>query len=488
MANASTNRSKISYVQEVTAGVTPANPKFKELRVTSSELNFEPTRVESNEIRADRQKTDSILTLVAANGNLGIELSYQAYDDMLEAAVQGTWINKPSITVATADTEISDVSATTLTVSAGGSNFKTGHLTLTSGFATPANNGLHRVTSNTTTTIVYPAASFLAESDPIPVGVTVRVIGFEGAEDDIETVASGLKSTLLDFTTLGLNAGEWIKIGGDSAGSKFDTAAVNSLVRIGSVAAHLITLDIKPSGWAVDSGTDKTIQVFTGDFLINGTTVRSFSVERQQQDIASPSYELFKGQQVNTFSLSLQSSAILTGTLGMIGLGGTADTVRTSGASDIAAPAFGVLNTSSNMRKLSEGGVLVGGETYITQFGYDINNNMEGEAAIGYLSYIGIRNGEFGLSGSISFYMNDINLLNKVINDTESSFMFAAGRGDGNRESYLFDIPRVKLTGSSPVSGKNQSRMFTGNYAALRHKTLGYTTSIARFWHLPAAA
>jgi hypothetical protein len=314
------------------------------------------------------------------------------------------------------------------------------------------------------------------------------VVGFVGEPGDIEAVSAGLASTDLDFTTLGLSVGEWIKIGGDDVGTKFTTSANNSLARVGKIEASLLTLDIKPSTWSTDSGLGKTIQVFAGDFLINGTTVRSFSVERQQQDIANPSYELFTGQQVNTFSLNLQSSAILTGTIGMIGLGGTADTSRAAGATDIAAPAYAVLNASSNMRKLAEDGVLVGGQTYITQFGYDINNNMEGEAAVGYLSYIGIRNGEFGLSGSISFYMNDINMLNKVISDTESSFMFAAGRGDGNRESYLFDIPRVKLTGTSPVSGKNQSRMFTGNYAALRHGTLGYTASVARYWYLPAAA
>lgn len=153
MAIAATNRSKVSYIAEASRGVTPNTPKFKELRVTSSELNFEPTRVTSNEIRADRQVTDSILTQVAANGNIGIELSFKAYDDMLEAAVQGTWSSKPSIAVATADTEISDVSATTLTVAASGGAFKTGHLTLLSGFSTEENNGPFRVDASSFATL-----------------------------------------------------------------------------------------------------------------------------------------------------------------------------------------------------------------------------------------------------------------------------------------------------------------------------------------------
>jgi len=487
MPNASSNRSKVSYVQEVTPGVTPANPAFKELRVTSNELVPQLTRVESNEIRVDRQVSDWILTQVASNGNIGLEMSFKAFDDMIEAAFQGTWLNKPVITVKTADTEISDVAATTITVASGGTNFKTGHLTMHSGFKTAANNGLFRVTSSTGTTIVYPSSTFSVETDPIPVGAEVRVVGFQGASGDLKATVDGLSTTALDFTTFGLNVGEWVKIGGDTTATQFATAALNSLVRIGKVETKLLTFDIKPSGWTTDNGTSKTITVHTGDFLVNGSVQRSFTMERQQQDIVIPSYELFKGTQVNTFSINLQSSAILTGTMGLIGLSSTAGATRTSGATDIAAPAFGVLNTSSNMRNLAENGVLVGGQTYITQFGFDINNNMEGESAIGYLSYIGIRNGEFSLGGSISVYMNDINLLNKVINDTETSFMFALGKNDGNRESYLFDAPRVKLEGSSSVSGKNQSRMFTGNYKALRHPTYNFTASCGRFWYLPAA-
>lgn len=487
MPNASSNRSKVSYVQEVTAGTTPSNPAFKELRVTSNELVPQLTRVESNEIRVDRQVTDWILTQVASNGNIGLEMSFKAFDDMIEAAYQGTWANKPVITVKTLDTEISDVAATTITVSAGGTNFKAGHLTLNSGFTTAANNGLFRVTSSTGTSIVYPASSFTAEAAPIPVGAEVRVVGFQGASGDLKTVTAGLSSTSLDFTTLGLNVGEWVKIGGDTTPTQFTTAAVNSLVRISKIEQNLLTFDVKPTGWQADTGSSKTIVVHTGDFLVNGSVQRSFTVERQQQDLTIPSYELFKGTQVNTFSINLSSTAILTGTMGLIGLSSVANTTRTAGATDIAAPTYGVLNTSSNMRNLAENGVLVGGQTYITQFGFDINNNMEGESAIGSLSYIGIRNGEFSLGGSISVYMNDINLLNKVINDTETSFMFAIGKNDGNRESYLFDAPRVKLEGSSSVSGKNQSRMFTGSYKALRHAAFNFTSSCGRFWYLPAA-
>ena len=139
----STNRVKIARVREATFGVTPATPAFKAIRETSSALAINPQTMISQEIRSDRQVTDLILVGVQAGGNVGGEMSFATMDDDLEEVLQGTWSSNPNITVATLDTEISDVSATTLTVVAGlGTPFKAGMIVLTGGFTTPANNGL----------------------------------------------------------------------------------------------------------------------------------------------------------------------------------------------------------------------------------------------------------------------------------------------------------------------------------------------------------
>jgi hypothetical protein len=485
-----TNRSTTAYVAEVTKGITPTSPAFKALRNTSNSLEYKPTRVTSNEIRPDRQVTDQILTDLMSDGSIGIELSFNAFDDMIEAASQGAWASKPSVTVVTIDTEISDVSTTTLTIASGGAAFKAGMLVNTNGFNTAANNGLlARVVSNTGTTVVFPAASFIAEANPIQVGASARVVGFQGASGDITATATGLGSTTLDFTTLGLNAGQYLKIGGDVTASQFATAACNGWARIaaGGIAATALTFDVLPASWSTDSGTSKTIQVFCGDFLINGTTQRGFTFERQQQDLASPSYELFRGCEVNTLSMTYKSAAIITGTIGLTGLSATATTSRASGATDVAAPAYPVLNASSNVGRLAQDGVVVAGPSYITDLSFDLNNNLARQTAIGTLGAVGTRNGEVGLSGTLNAYFGDLSLLNKVLNDTPTSLMFRSGRSDGNRESILVDVPQAKLEGTAPVSGKNADRSFTGKYDAYRHPTLGYTFAVQRYWYLPVA-
>lgn len=490
-----TNRVAVGYVAEVTKGTTPASPAIKALRVTSSGLVANPTRVTSSEIRSDRQVTDQILTKLDPGGPVGIEMSFSSHDDMIEAAFQGTWTKKPSITVATIDTEISDISATTATVVTPlGTPFKVGMLVFTSGFTTAANNGIiPRVSSSTATTIVFPGATFTAEGAAIPVGAKLQVVGFAGASADITATATGLGSTLLDFTTLGLNAGEWVKIGGDTAGSQFATAANNTWARIsgaaGAITATALTFDILPASWGVDAGTGKTIQVFAGDYIKNGTTQRSFTFEVQQQDLASPSYEYFLGQQVTQYSLSLKAAAVITGTITLNGQGTpTASTTRAASATDVAAPTYGVLNAASNVGRLMMNGAVVGTPSYIMELGFDLNNNLADQGAINNIAPVGVRNGEIGLTGAISAYFGDLTMLSAVLADSDTSIMFRAGRSDGNRESLLFDVPAVKLTGTAPVTAKNTDRMFTGTYAAKRHSVLNYTVAGMRYWYLPVAA
>jgi len=206
-----------------------------------------------------------------AGGDVGGEIAFGVADDDFEEALQGTWANNPAIVVVTADTEISDVSATTLTVAAGGAAFVAAMLTYMSGFPSPANNKLARVSASTAATIVYPAATFAAETAPIPVGATVRQVGFEGAASDLAAVTeggNGLQSTELDFTTLGLSPGRWVKVGdGDNAGHSLATAADNGFCRISAGAAHKLSFDVVPTGWATVDIEQGAIATYTKTYV-----------------------------------------------------------------------------------------------------------------------------------------------------------------------------------------------------------------------------
>jgi len=485
-----TNRTKLSKVRESTYGVIPTNPAFQQQRTTGGSLNSNPQTVITQEIRPDRQVTDLILVGLAANGTINGEMSFETFDDHMEEALQGTWSNTPYIQNLTADTEISDASTTTLTVSTGGTAFKTGHLTLTSGFGTSANNKLARVSSSTGTTIVYPAATFTAEAS-IPDEADVRVVGFQGASGDLVATATGgnaITSTALDFTTLGLAEGMYIYIGDGTSGNSFATAANNGWARIAAdgIAATRLDLDVVPAGFIADAGTGKTLRVFIGDILKNASTKRSSTFERQFLDHSPVTYEYFRGMEVNTMSLNLQQRSIATVSFGYIGKDAFNDDARPSGVSDIDQTTTDVINTSTDIGNISFDGTIISGPNFVMSMTIDVNNNLRQQEAIGTIGAVGIGNGEFTVTGNINTYFGSPEIYNKVLDNTRTSFAATIGGTDAENQAYVVDLPSLKFSAGAPtITGKNQDVMLQGTYQAIMHPDLGYTMSVGRFWYLP---
>lgn len=85
------SRHNISYIEEVTRGTTPATPAMKRLRHTSANLALSKNTIQSEEIRSDRQIADFRHGAYQIGGDIGFELSYGTFDDMLEAVMAGTW-------------------------------------------------------------------------------------------------------------------------------------------------------------------------------------------------------------------------------------------------------------------------------------------------------------------------------------------------------------------------------------------------------------
>lgn len=80
------NRTALRLVKEVTPGTTPATPALKALRYTGESLNFNQSKIVSNEIRSDRNTADLITVSAEASGDINFELSIAAFDDLIEGA------------------------------------------------------------------------------------------------------------------------------------------------------------------------------------------------------------------------------------------------------------------------------------------------------------------------------------------------------------------------------------------------------------------
>lgn len=478
MSFADTNRMLMALLAESTWGTTPGSGTPDTLRFKAQGLDPNIRTTRSEEIRNDRMTADLALVDSEPSGSLGVEMSYGNADSLIEAALFGDWTNMPRKYNATADSSITQVTDTTDTfaVDAGGTSFKAGHLVKTSGFTNAANNGIFKVSSSTATTVVVAGTPALTDEAAPPSGAEIKVVGLEGASGDIVATTSGgnaLTSTALDFTTLGLTVGQWVKIGGSAAGEKFATTALNGWARVSAIAANRLSLDVVPTGWASDAGTGKTIRVWVGDFAKNGTSRHSFSIERVHQDITQ--FFLFKGMMVNGMSLNIGTGAILEGSFDLIGKSLVRAGATGLPASPAAATTGDVMNAVNDVVQILEGGSAVG---TLRSKSIKLANNLRGQKAIGTLGNAGIGLGDVDVTGDLEAYFENSTLYDKYLANTATSLSFVVTQ-DG--QAYVVDVPNVKIESCRIAAGsRNQDAVLNMSYRAIRHVALNAQILIHR--------
>src|SRR6266702_2930132 len=318
----SSNRVQITSVKETTLGTTPPPPRMRTRRATGESLKYVPTFEESEELRADRMTADPIQTGTQSDGGINFELIYPVPDSPLatdiESAFYNSWTNTPTRdNDGTADSVITDVATTNTEVThTTGPAFVASQLVRFSGFAVAGNNG------------VFKCTSWLAtKAGPVVWVTSVLVVGFVGTSGDITATATGLVSTTLDFTTLGLAVGQWIKPGGTAAGDKFaNVPANNDWARITAIAANELTLDNSPSGWGVDNGSGKTHKVWFGDQIRNGITQIGQTIERGFLGQTTPTYIAQKGLVATQLQMTWEAKKKITGSLTYLGMSATQGT------------------------------------------------------------------------------------------------------------------------------------------------------------------
>ena len=190
----------------------------------------------------------------------------------------------------------------------------------------------------------------------------------------------------------------------------------------------------------------------TSEVLKLGTTFQSFSMEDGALDIDQ--YRLFTGLAVNTFEMKLRPNEMVMATFGMVG-----KTMTISGSSADASPTAPVsddpFDTFSGT--ISEGG---SGIATITSLDLNISNSLEPAFVIGSDSTPQMEYGRGRVTGSVTAYFEDASLINKFINETESSLEFVLS-SSVTGDSYTFELPKIKYSGASVPLNNEQSRLVT---------------------------
>jgi hypothetical protein len=190
------NQCQLRYIAESTPGTTPATPELKVLRTTGRNINNERTLLNSAEVRASGQMKDLRLGMYKPGGTIPGELSVQSYDDMLEAAMRGTWAAVTIGTTGNLTPSSVDNSITRATGSWAGDGVRIGDILRFASFTDGANNGLARVvTLSSTTKIIVgdltlvthaaEAATCTYPGKRLDIGTTLKTFTFERAFIDI---------------------------------------------------------------------------------------------------------------------------------------------------------------------------------------------------------------------------------------------------------------------------------------------------------------
>lgn len=453
------NRLQLATVRESTFGTTPTTPRMRLARTTGESLQFAPQFVQSAEIRSDRMVPDPIKINETNAGAINFELSYPVDNspgsDFFRSALFSAWVNSPTFdNDGTADSVVTDAGTTsnTYVVASGGASCVVGHIVRATGFTNAANNQIFRVASSSGTTVVGTSLSLTAETAP-PAAAKLKVVGFAGAAADITATSTGLGSTLLNFTTLGLAVGQWIKIGGTAAGDKFATAVLNDWVRITAIAATALTCDNLPVGWTTDSGTGKTIKCWFGDYIRNGTTQTSLTIERGFLAQTTPTYIVQTGMVAGQLSLNYATEALVTGSFTFMGLTGAQSTVALDASPD-AATTNAIMSANVNVGRIAESGAAVLTPNFVRSATINVNNNLRQITAVGNVGAVDIGEGECMVTGTLETYFGSNSLLTKLLAGTVGSINI---RTQKSSQAIILTLPRVTFTDGSPSAGQKNS-------------------------------
>lgn len=473
------NRTLLSFVPETVYGVVPTSPAFRPLRMTSASLAFAPKTDVTKELRADRQIPDIIRTGFEAGGQVPAEVSYGALDDMMYGGLMSDWVVRGAFAEnVSSGSKITATTATTFAVT--GVAFNVGDIVRASGFTNAANNGIFVAVTGTVSGTLTVSGGLVVETPPA--GARLTFAGRVYASALLSTTATTLVRSAGSWITDGVVAGEWIKIGSDTITTgKFATATCNGWARVASVSALTLVLDVIPTGMTTDTGTGKTIAIFFGDYLRNGVTPKSFTLEEQFQDLAVPEYHTYTGMRVGTMVFTAASQSIMEANITFMGANATYLTTRVAGATDLPVATGEVLNTSANVGRIAEGGAALTDPNYVMSSEITIDNTLRRQNAIGNAGSIGIGLGRANVTGKISTYYGNNSLLSKLLANTASSFDQRIMSSDGSY-AMVFDVPRVKYASGAPtVPGVDTDRMLDLTFQGLVHPTLGYTLHIQRF-------
>jgi hypothetical protein len=261
-------------------------------------------------------------------------------------------------------------------------------------------------------------------------------------------------------------ANQWVYVSG------FSTAANNGFKKILAVTAAKITFQ---TGTIVDESAGSAgITVQMGAQITNGTTLTTFNIEKDFQDLSNI-LGVMKGMAVNQLALDIPADNIITGSFDFMGSAEEGLTAS-SGSGYNAATTSNVMTGANHVTNFFENLT----ELPILSLALNLNNNLRTRLQVGNLGVASIGSGSVEITGTVTLYMSDASLYDKYLALNTTSIVFAAQDTKGN--GYVIELPSVKIIdGTRNATGINTDIVGTFEFRAFLDASELISIRIARF-------
>lgn len=449
------NETGLSYAEEASLGVLPGTPVWKPAEPNSyDDFGGELTLLARNPINSSRQRKKGVITDLDASGGFNQDFTQSNFQDLLQGVMFADFRNKLEMAV-------TSVTASAFVV-ADASAMEIGALVYASGFAVASNNGFKVVTDVTGASPAETNIEAAGLSVDASAGKLV-VVGMSTDAGDLDIDASGplpkLTSTALDFTTLGLIAGEWIFVGGDDALEAFTNEANNGFKRISAIAAHELTFDLSQTTMVTEASAAQTVQLFFGRVLKNelGSLIkrRSYQFERQlgAPDDAAPTSvqaEYLIGAVPNEFVLNIEQADKINADISFVATDNEQRTATVGVKAGTRLPLVetDAFNTSSDFAMMRMNVIDPADANpdplfaYLTTLKITINNNVSPNKAVAVLGAFDVTAGTFQVSAEATAYFATVEATQAVRLNKNVEINAAVVKENAG---FIIDLPLVAL-------------------------------------------
>jgi len=198
------------------------------------------------------------------------------------------------------------------------------------------------------------------------------------------------------------------------------------------------------------------------DTLKVGVDPIFFSIEDAFEDVQK--YRLFSGMAVSGLQVSIAPNQMVTTTFTMVGRDGVVS--ETSSAGTVISPSanqpFDSFSGEVSIGNVGSSSAV----NNISQIEFNIQNNIEPTFVVGSPTTPQLEFGRANVEGTLTAYFEDLDLIDRFIDEIESELSVSVNDPSGNNE-YTFMFPRIKINSADVPLENEQSRLVTLNFVAI---------------------